>query len=301
MKALNNICPISERRYQEVPIDQVKVINSRNRDKEQFDMNVESIDSVGLMKPIRVNDKFLATNDEYELICGEGRLLAHKKLGKTHVMAEVVTCTRKEALLQSLIENIARTKPGSMDFARELKRLHDEGLDYKQIAKIACKSDEYVRSYIRLVEQGEERLIQGVESGIFPVNFAMQVASTEDSQIQGVLMDAFAEGLVTTSNFGQARRIIAARAKTSKKSKASRDYTVNQLQHDIAETTKVKTSYVREAKSKENRFMTLLSGINALFQDATLVELLAKHNLDKRPTLAGNFRFEQTANTEVQS
>jgi ParB family chromosome partitioning protein len=292
---------MSKRRYEEVPIDQVKVINSRNREKEQFTMNVESIESVGLMKPIRVNDKFLESTGVYELICGEGRLIAHQRIGKSRVMAEVVTCTRKEALLQSLIENIARTKPGSMDFARELKRLHDEGWDFKQIAKIACKSEEYIRSYIKLVEQGEERLIQGVESGIFPIGFALQVASTEDSQIQGVLMDAFAEGLVTTNNFAQARRIISARAKTSKKSAASRDYTVNQLQHDIAETTRVKISFVREAKSKENRFMTLLSGINTLYQDAKLVELLTKQKLDKRPTLAGDFRFEQAAERDVRS
>ena len=301
METLNNICPMSKRRYEEVPIDQVKVINSRNREKEQFTMNVESIESVGLMKPIRVNDRFIEATGFYELICGEGRLLAHQQLGKKHVMAEVVTCTRKEALLQSLIENIARTKPGSMDFARELKRLHDEGLEYKQIARIACKTEEYIRSYIRLVEQGEERLIQGVESGIFPIKFAIQVASTEDSQIQGVLMDAFAEGLVTTMNFAQARRIIAARAKTSKRSAASRDYTVGQLQHDIAETTRVKTSFVREAKSKENRFMTLLTGMNTLFNDAALVDLLVKQKLDKRPALAGDFRFEQTAESEVQS
>ena len=301
METLNNICPMSKRRYEEVPIDQVKVINSRNREKEQFTMNVESIESVGLMKPIRVNDKFLESTGVYELICGEGRLLAHQQLGKKHVMAEVVTCTRKEALLQSLIENIARTKPGSMDFARELKRLHDEGLEYKQIARIACKTEEYIRSYIRLVEQGEERLIQGVESGIFPIKFAIQVASTEDSQIQGVLMDAFAEGLVTTMNFAQARRIIAARAKTSKRSAASRDYTVGQLQHDIAETTRVKTSFVREAKSKENRFMTLLTGMNTLFNDAALIELLVKQKLDKRPALAGDFRFEQITESEVQS
>ena len=84
-------------------------------------MNVESIDSVGLLKPIRINDKFLEPSGEYELICGEGRLLAHKQLGREKVLAEVVTCTRKEALLQSLIENIARTKPGSMDFARRIE------------------------------------------------------------------------------------------------------------------------------------------------------------------------------------
>ena len=63
------------------------------------------------------------------------------------VKAEVVTCTRKEAHLQSLIENIARTKPGSMDFARELKRLYDEDWDFKRIARIACKSEHYRRTH----------------------------------------------------------------------------------------------------------------------------------------------------------
>ena len=48
METMENICPISERRYEEVPVDKVKVINSRNRDREQFEMNVESIDNVGL-------------------------------------------------------------------------------------------------------------------------------------------------------------------------------------------------------------------------------------------------------------
>jgi ParB family chromosome partitioning protein len=299
MQTPTNINPMANRRYGEVPIEQVKVINSRNRDKEQFDMNITSIENIGLMKPIRVNDTFLESTGFYELICGEGRLLAHKQLGKSKVLAEIVTCSRKDALLQSLIENIARTKPASMEFARELKRLRDEGCDYKQVAQIACKSEEYVRAVIRLVEQGEERLIQGVESGVFPIKFAIQVAATDDAQIQKVLMDAFAEGLVTTANFGQARRIISARAKASKRSPARRDYTVNQLQLDIAETTRVKTSFVREAKSKENRFVTLLNGINVIFRDATLVELLTQQKLDRRPTLAGDYSFERQTDMEV--
>lgn len=61
--------------------------------------------------------KFFEKSGVYELICGEGRLLAHKKLGRKVVMAEVVTDSRKEALLQSLVENIARTKPAKMDIA----------------------------------------------------------------------------------------------------------------------------------------------------------------------------------------
>jgi ParB family chromosome partitioning protein len=297
VETINNICPMGQRRYEDLPIELVKVINSRNRDKEQFDMNVESIGNVGLMTPIRINDRYLSSTGYYELICGEGRMLAHKQLGKTHVLAEVVTCSRKEALLQSLIENIARTKPESMDFARELNRLHDEGMEVKQISKISGKSEEYVRSIIKLVEQGEERLIQGVENGIFPIKFAMQVASTDDAHIQGVLMDAFADGIVTTNNFGQARRLIASRSKSTKKS-AGREYTVSQLQHDIAETTKVKVSFVREAKSKENRFMALLEGINLLSQDVGFVEVLVRCKLDKRPELAGNFRLEELVTKE---
>ena len=159
-----DIVPFSQRRYEQVPIAKIKVINARSRDQEQFDMNVASIDRVGLLKPVRVNDKFLERTDAYELICGEGRLMAHQRLGQETILAEVVTCTRKEAYLQSLVENIARTKPDSMDFAREIKRLHDEGWDFVALARITCKTEQYIRDYIRLVEQGEVRRLQLVSS-----------------------------------------------------------------------------------------------------------------------------------------
>jgi HK97 family phage major capsid protein len=83
-------------------------------------------------------------------------------------MAEVVTCTRKEALLQSLIENIARTKPGSMDFARELKRLHDEGLEYKQSAFDLAIYTYTVRKITAYIILSEELLedVEGLSSYI---------------------------------------------------------------------------------------------------------------------------------------
>lgn len=292
MEPLLEIVPFRQRRYEEIPIESIKVINTRNRDQEQFEMNVESIDHVGLLKPIRVNDKFVDRTGFYELICGEGRLLAHRRLGRETVKAEVITCTRKEAYLQSLVENIARTKPGSMDFARELKRLHDEGWDFKRIARIACKSEPYIRDYIRLVKQGEERLIHGVEQGVFPINFAILVASSDDSQMQNVLMDAFDEGLVSTNNFAQARQLLAARARATKTQRISRQYTVTQLRQDIAEATRSKSSYVREAKSKENGFLTLLSVMNELWQSDEFLQILGEEQLSKRPDLAGDFHYE---------
>ena len=286
-----DIVPFKARRYEAIAISLIKVINSRNRDEEQFEMNVGSIKQNGMLKPVRVNDKFFSRSGMYELICGEGRLTAHQRLGHETIVAEVVTCDRKEAYLHSLVENIARTKPDSMDFAREIKRLYDEGWSFSQLAGITCKSEHYVRDYIRLVEQGEERLIRGVEQGVFPIRFATQVASTEDSALQNILMDAFDEGLVTTNNFSQARRIIAARSRDPKTRSAAK-YTVNQLKSDIEDATRVKTSYVREAKSKENRFITLLNSVNALWKDVELHQILRDEKLYDRPVLSGEFHYE---------
>ncbi len=301
MDNMPDIVPIQERRYERIPVDKIKVINSRDRDKEQFEMNVQSIDQVGLLKPIRVNDKFLQRSGVYELICGQGRLLAHQRLGRKEVLAEVITCSRKEAYLQSLVENIARTKPDSMDLARELKRLHDEGWDFEQIARVACKSVHYIRDYIRLVEQGEERLIRGVDQGVFPIKFAIQVATTDDAQIQNVLMDAFDAGIVTTNNFAQARRIITARSRDAKRRDGSKTYTVTQLRQDIVDATKVKVSYVREAETKENRFMALLGEINTLWRDAEFLALLREEKLAERPTLSGDFTYETCPTKEEPS
>src|SRR5208283_463644 len=114
-----DILPMKDRRYLMVLTEKIKVINPRIRNEEQFQLNVQSIDNNGMLMPIRVNDKFLEKTGLYELICGEGRLIAHQRLGKSEIMAEVVTCTRKEAYLQSLIENLARSRPGTMQFARE--------------------------------------------------------------------------------------------------------------------------------------------------------------------------------------
>src|SRR5579872_6118493 len=99
MTQLPEICPMANRRFQMVPIDRIKVINSRLREEEQFQMNVQSIDHTGLMMPIRVNDKFLSKTEMYELICGEGRLIAHRRLGRAEINAEIVTCTRRQAHL----------------------------------------------------------------------------------------------------------------------------------------------------------------------------------------------------------
>jgi len=281
---------MKDRRREMIPIDKIRVINSRTRDEGQFALNVQSIDTVGQIKDIRVNDKFLAKDGFCELICGEGRLIAHQRLGKTHIRAEVVTCTRKQAYLESLVENLARARPGTMHFARELKSLRDEGWEFAKIAKIACRSIEYIRQYIKLVENGEDRLIQGVEQDIIPISFAVLVAQSDDATIQNVLMDAFDQGVVNSNNFARARAIINARMDRRKRKGAGpEEYTVAALTEDIATATQAKDSFAREAQGKESRLCTLLDGLALLWDDREFMHLLQGEGLEKKPTLTGKY------------
>lgn len=286
---------MEQRRIEHLPIEQIKVINSRKRDEEQFNLNVQNIESIGLQMPVRVNDKFLESTGFYELICGEGRINVHKRLKKDTIEAEVVTCSRKQAYLESLVENIARGTPGTMDFAREIKRLYDEGWNYDQLAKITCKSSEYIKKYIHLVECGEDRLIHGVEKGFFPITFAVNVAQSGPAEMQHILMDAFDQGIINTLNFTSARKIINSRLHSTQHDN-SRDqgkYTMKMLTQDITKATTSKNNFVRQAKEKEGRLFLLLDGVNTLWRDSNFVTIAREENLVNRPTLSGDYSYEQ--------
>ena len=296
MKALK-IARMSERQYQMVPIDKIVVLNSRNRDQKQFAENVRSIDEVGQRKPIVVNGRPFPRTGTYELVCGEGRFLAHRRLGKTEIAAEVIDCDRKTALLYSLIENIARVPPGTMSYAHEMKRMHDSGVNYTEIGRIVGKHATYVSDYIRLVEQGETRLIDGVERGLFSISFAIQVAQSDEATIQNVLMDAFDDGLVNCSTVGRVRKLIELRMSHGKRTDnrnrtGSHACTLKDLTREITKATKEKEGFVRETTRKENRLLSLLMGTSDLLEDPDVLRLLDTHKLLPPPELAGNYGYD---------
>jgi len=198
-----------------------------------------------------------------------------------------------------LVENIARVPPGTMWFARELTRLHrDSGFSYEQIGKITGYSKSHIRGYVRLVDQGEERLIKGVENGLFPMSFAVQVASSDSSTVQNLLMDAFDSGIVNSANLTTVRNIIASRMdRRSKDSKTASGsppstpstYTLYQLKADISKITKEKKAFVKEASLKENRLFVLLEGLKKLWQDPELIKLFHSEGVGPIPKLKGKY------------
>jgi len=296
---------MKERRYELLSVDQIVVPHPRDRGPEQFAENVRSIKDVGLLKPILVNDRFTPETGTFELICGEGRLTAHKRLEKPEIAAEIIDCDPKEAYLISLIENVARVPAGTMWFAHEVKRMRDAGMDLPEISRIVGKSESYITMHITLVERGEERLLQGVEEGRFPITLALRIAESDESQVRGLLMDAYDTGLVTTGNLRPVRQVIEDRLKhlkargtppqTSPDAQES-PYTVAHLKEDIAKTVREKKLFVREASAKEGRLVCLAEGLKALRSHDEFMTLLKAEGLAEMPELGSAQRGSEPSN-----
>lgn len=286
---------IKDRDYQMIPIDQIVVTRSRWRGKRQFEENVRSIDQLGLYKPIQVNKRNFARSGKYELICGEGRLTACKQLGQTEIKCDIWDVDEKKALLMTLGENLTRTPPGTIVYARALKKMHDLGETYETLSRIAGKSVEYLKKYICLMEQGEERLIKGVEDGVFPIKFAVEAAQSSERSVQHLLMDAFDNAVITCGNLSRVRRIIEDRLQKGKdlskggKRNPSGGYTLDKLKGDIRQMTRQKEAFVFEAGQKENRLMRILIALKKLREDATFSKLLQSEGLAELPELKGRY------------
>ena len=96
-----------------VPIDRIRILNPRPRDKKKFELIVQSIRNLGLKKPIQVSLRS-GTETEgpgYDLVCGQGRMEAFIALGHKEIPAVVVEVSKEERLLRSLVENMARRQP----------------------------------------------------------------------------------------------------------------------------------------------------------------------------------------------
>lgn len=110
-----------EPKIEMVPIDQIRVINPRFRDKRKFGQIVNSVHSVGLKKPITVSRRSVEHDgdaDGYDLVCGQGRMEAYQKLGHTVVPAIIIDVPLAERLLMSLLKTSpAGTSAVSVRFA----------------------------------------------------------------------------------------------------------------------------------------------------------------------------------------
>src|ERR1017187_8772894 len=161
-----------------IPIDRIRVLNPRPRDKKKFEQIIQSIKTLGLKKPIQVSLRSAdeGTEPGYDLVCGQGRIEAFIALGHKEIPAIVVEVSKEERLLRSLVENMARRLPPPLALMNEIERLKEQGYTNVEIGQKLDIPDTAVGGYIALKKDGEERLLEAAISGRIPLGVAIEIA-----------------------------------------------------------------------------------------------------------------------------
>lgn len=280
-----------DNRIHMIPLESITVVNPRERGKRKFKQIVDNIANLGLKKPVTITPKE-STNgqDEYHLVCGQGRFEAYQLLGESEIPALIVDVTKEELLLMSLVENLARRQHTSIELVRDISDMRDRGYTFTQIADKTALDVGYVRGMVKLLKKGEERLLQAVEKGQIPVSVAVTIASSDDQQIQKALTEAYEQNTLRGRKLLAARRLVEKRKTDGKglrsapRKRDNGEVSSDKLLRTYQEETARQRLVIQKARLCETRLLFVVSALKQLFDDDHFITLLRAESLDSLPT-----------------
>jgi ParB family chromosome partitioning protein len=142
-----------------------------------------SIKENGFLQPILVRK----TSDGYEVIAGERRLKAARKLGLEKVPVVVREASDKEALVLAIVENVQREELNPVEKAESYRRLIDE-FQYSQeeVAQSVGKDRATVANLLRVLKLPRE-IQKGLFDGKISEGHARALLAVEDANAQMLL------------------------------------------------------------------------------------------------------------------
>lgn len=270
-----------------VPVDEITVLNPRSRSKRVFNELVESIAHLGLKKPITVSRR--KGRPGYDLVCGQGRLEAFKLLGQHEIPAIVVEASEEDCHLMSLIENLARRNPSSLELMREIGVLKGRGYSINDIAAKTDLGTEYVYAICFLLEHGEDRLITGVERGVIPPSIALEIVRAKDSDVQTALAEAYETKTIPGNQILAIRRIIDERNQRGKRMQGrggvpnTKKVTASILIRAYRKETDRQKLLVKKAELTQSRLIFVVNALRRLLTDENFVTLLRAEAMHTMP------------------
>ena len=166
-------------------------------DEETLGALADSIREVGVLQPILVRP----SGDGYELIAGERRWRAARRVGLQSIPALIRETDDSAALEQALVENIQREELNPLEEAGAYQQLiEDFGLTHEQVATRAGRSRASVSNTLRLLalppsiqrmvrerqlSMGHARALLGTPDRTFQEQLARQVVK-EDLSVRAV-------------------------------------------------------------------------------------------------------------------
>ncbi|MFM7200315.1 MAG: ParB/RepB/Spo0J family partition protein [Myxococcota bacterium] len=140
----------------------------------------ESIREKGVLQPLIVRP----VGDRFELIAGERRLRASKRVGLEKVPVILRVSSDGESLELALIENIQRENLNAIELARAFKQLQDEfGYTQEEISKRVGKDRSTITNHLRLLKLSEPVKL-ALSSDVITMGHARALLGLDDAPRQ---------------------------------------------------------------------------------------------------------------------
>lgn len=276
---------------QMIPIDRIRILNPRHRDRRKFETIVQSIRSLGLKKPIQVSLRAAneAEGPGYDLVCGQGRIEAFTALGHKEIPALVVEISKEDRLLRSLVENMARRQAAPLEMLTEIQRLKARGYNNSEVGRKLGLDDQMVTGLLTLKKAGEERLLEAAVAGKVPLHVAMEIAKAESAEMQRALLKGYEAKQLNHLSIRAVKRLMDQRRfygkqrgrgdRQTRKSPTSADSLVNAYRR---ESQKQKLM-VKKARICDAKLLFVVTAFSKLMADENFVNLLRAEGLSKMP------------------
>lgn len=150
----------------------------KNFDEEAISELAASIEQHGLIQPVIVRRS--ASGSGYELVAGERRYRAYRRLGRATIPAIIRDLGDFESTAALLIENVQRQDLSSLEEAQAYRRLIEEfGLTQEEVARQVGKSRTAITNSLRLLSL-PEKVLALLGAGAITAGHARALAALED-------------------------------------------------------------------------------------------------------------------------
>ncbi len=155
-------------------------------DEAALDELAASVEQLGIVQPITVRAK---EDGRFELIAGERRLRAAKKVGLDRIPAFVREADTEAMLEMAIVENVQRENLNPVEVSLGYQRLVDEcGLSQEEVAQKVGKSRSAVANSLRLLRLPAD-VLAALRDGRLSSGHARMLVSIEDPDVAAQIFE----------------------------------------------------------------------------------------------------------------
>ncbi len=274
-----------------IEIDRIHILNPRVRNQKVFNDIAANIADVGMKRPITVTrSRGNAPGKDFDLVCGQGRIEAFRASGMKSIWAMVIEADEEEALIMSLVENLARRQHRPVDLLQGIEILSRQGYGVAAIAKKTGLNSTYVAEILNLMEKGEERLLNAVETGNLPMYLAVRIAESPEEE-QRALQEAYESKALRGHRLLAAQKLMERRRRRGKSlagyERGPRDNRKPMTGSDVVKAfereTERKKLLIRKANAVGDRLVFITQALRILMADENFHTLLRAEGLNTLP------------------